>query len=371
VRLTDLGSKNGTHLGETRIGEVWLSDALVRLGDTTLRIQPAREHVSKPLARASGFGQVVGASTEMRRLYPLCERLAQLDVPVLIEGETGTGKEVLAEALHAEGPRREQPYVVFDCTAVPPSMVEAALFGHERGSFTGAVASRAGVFERAQGGTLLIDEIGDLDLALQPKLLRVVERGEVQRIGGERTIRVNVRLLAATRRNLDQEIQAGRFRDDLFHRLAVARVELPPLRNRRGDVPRLVKHFCDQLGFDVRQIPPAKMQSWQDTSWPGNIRELKNAVSRHVMLGDLVEDGSLPFDLGVEPSADSFDWLERVMDADVPLVQARKRVVEEFERRYIERVLAAHGGSVKEAAKAAGVAKRYFQLLRARLASRD
>ncbi len=405
VRLTDLESKNGTYIGklgiggsgmgnsgvgplggggadvgepsvgELRVGDVWLTQGMVRMGATTLRIALATGHVTRRLGTAAKFGELIGGSTEMRRLHPLCQRLAKVDLPVLIEGETGTGKEVLAEALHALGPRAKQPYVVFDCTAVPPTMVEAALFGHERGSFTGAVTSRSGVFERAHGGTLLIDEIGDLDLSLQPKLLRVVERGEVQRIGGEQVKRVDVRLLAATRRNLDREVQAGRFRDDLFHRLAVARVELPPLRERRGDVPLLVRHFCAQLAADPRSVPTTLLQQWQDAPWPGNVRELKNAVLRFVALGDLEEQGLAPFAVEMSPEASasasaSLDWLDRMLDPQLPLAKARQRVLEEFERRYIARVLAAHDGSVKDAAKTAGVAKRYFQLLKARVAQK-
>ncbi|MCA9619935.1 MAG: sigma-54-dependent Fis family transcriptional regulator, partial [Myxococcales bacterium] len=236
----------------------------------------------------------------------------------------------------------------------------------EKGAFTGAVGTRAGVFERAHGGTLLIDEIGDLALDLQPKLLRAVERGEIYPLGGGGPTRVDVRVIAATRRDLDREIQAGRFRDDLFHRLAVARIELPPLRRRRGDVALLVKHFCRELGYDDRTIPTAVLQQWNDAAWPGNVRELKNAVARHVMLGDLDATG---IEILAGATADD-DWLDQAVDPSLPFVEARKRCVEAFERRYVERVLEAHGGSVKDAARAAGVAKRYFQLVKAR-ASRE
>ncbi|MGH7270919.1 MAG: sigma 54-interacting transcriptional regulator, partial [Polyangiaceae bacterium] len=195
----------------------------------------------------NGFGRMLGRSAEMRRLYPLCARLAQSEVSVVIEGETGTGKEVLAEALHEASLRAAGPFVVFDCAAVAPSLLESALFGHERGAFTGALAQRIGIFEQAHGGTLFIDEIGELDALLQPKLLRAIERGEVQRVGSSRWEKVDVRILAATRRNLDREVHAGRFRDDLFFRLAVVRIELPPLRERHGDVAVLSAHFWGQI----------------------------------------------------------------------------------------------------------------------------
>jgi DNA-binding NtrC family response regulator len=311
----------------------------------------------------------------MRRLYRLCQRLANADVPVIIEGETGTGKELLAEALHEMGPRKNAPFVVFDCTAVPVNLVEAELFGHERGAFTGAVTSRKGVLEQAHKGTLLIDEIGDLDLTLQPKLLRAIERSEFRPIGSERVVKVDVRIIAATRRDLDREVQANRFRDDLFHRLAVARIELPPLSRRRGDIPLLVRQFCEQLGGDPNLLSRELLLRWEDHPWPGNVRELRNTVARHLALGELA---SLP--LAPQPSEGSAEHvarpelagadLARVIEAALewPLGEARQRVVEEFEKRYIERMLARHGGNVTRAAEGAGVARRYFQVLKARSA---
>jgi DNA-binding NtrC family response regulator len=299
----------------------------------------------------------------MRRLYPLCERLAQTDVPVIIEGETGTGKEVLAESIHEVGTRRACPFLVFDCTTVPTNLVESELFGHERGAFTGAVGTRKGILEQAHGGTLLIDEIGDLDINLQPKLLRAIQRGEVRRVGGDKWISVDVRILAATRRDLDREVQAGRFRDDLFFRLAVARIELPPLRRRRGDVGVLAQTFWTELGGEGR--PPYElMVRWERYEWPGNIRELRNQVARTLALGELaaVERSSTPPPED-EPLA---GFIERILDQDVAYARARERMVAEFERRYVERMVARHGGNVSHAAAASGLALRYFQLLRAR-----
>ena len=248
----------------------------------------------------------------MRRLYPLCERLAQSDVPVVIEGETGTGKEVLAEALHESGARASGPFVVFDCTAVASSLLESALFGHEKGAFTGALAQRLGVFEQAHGGTLFIDEIGELDAVLQPKLLRAIERGEVQRVGSNRWERVEVRIIAATRRDLDREVRAGRFRDDLFFRLAVGRIDLPPLRRRRGDVAVLTRHFWRQIAGPERLVPPGLLERLEDHAWPGNVRELQNAIARHVAVGDLPDAETL------RPSGASSDPIERVLSMDLP-----------------------------------------------------
>jgi two-component system, NtrC family, response regulator HydG len=403
LRVTDLGSTNGTFINDVYAVDAYVSGGeLVRLGETTLRVDLVAGVEPVQLPRATRFGRLVGASAEMRRLYPLCERIAASSVPVIVEGETGTGKEVLAESLHEVGPRADKPFVVFDCTAVPPNLVESALFGHERGSFTGATESRRGVFEEANGGTLLLDELGDLELSLQAKLLRALERSEVQRVGSNRWARVDVRVLAATRRDLDREILAGRFRDDLFFRLAVARIELPPLRRRTGDVTVLAHHFWKHLAGRSVPFPAGFAQRLEDYSWPGNVRELYNAVARRVALGELapietarpvqeapapapgypgsaapppgkaagvgtIPPPPLPSEVGAPAGArDEDDLIASVLALDLPLTRARQRVVEEFERRYVERVLAQHGGNVRNAAAASGIARRYFQLLRAR-----
>jgi len=360
LHLTDLESTNGTTVDGVAIGAAFLVGVeTVRLGRTILRV--ARHGALRPpVTAASSFGRVIGESAAMKRIYPLCQRLAAAIVPVILEGETGTGKEVLAEAIHEQGPRAEQPFVVFDCTTVAPNLVESELFGHERGAFTGASAPRRGVFEQASGGTLLIDEIGDLDPLLQPKLLRALERGEVRRVGGDRWVSVDVRVLAATRRNLDQEVQAGRFRDDLFHRLAVGRVELPPLRRRQGDVDLLVAHFARELGSHASAIDGAVLERWRAWSWPGNVRELRNAVARHLALGDLAELGRSA------PPPASADFIDAVVAQRLPIIPARQRVVDEFERRYIETLLADHGGSAVRAAAASGIARRHFDRLRTR-----
>jgi two-component system, NtrC family, response regulator HydG len=376
VRITDLGSTNGTWVDRVKIIEADLQGGeFVRVGATMFRVDLEETAAAEPsLPSATSFGRVVGASSEMRRLYPLCDRLAQTNVPVVIEGETGTGKEALAESLHEMGPRAHGPFVVFDCTAVPPSLVEAELFGHERGAFTGALHTRRGVFEQAQGGTLLIDEIGDLDLSIQPKLLRAIERFEIRRLGGDRWIRVDVRVLAATRRDLDREIQAGRFRDDLFHRLAVARIELPPLRHRLGDITNLGLHFWREMGGDPHAIPRGLVQKWEDYPWPGNVRELRNTIARQLALGELASaqpqrlTGSVPpppTPTG-PPPAGSNDAIDRFVDMDLPYPQARDRILEEFESRYVARLLARHNGDVAKAAAASGIGRRYFQKLKAR-----
>jgi two-component system, NtrC family, response regulator HydG len=348
----------------------------VRVGSSSLRVEALGPSPVTPSV-AMSFGRFVGGSAQIRRLYPLCERLAASTIPIVIEGETGTGKEVLAEAIHESGPRAQAPFVVYDCTAVAPSLVEATLFGHERGAFTGATVARQGVFAQASGGTLFIDEIGDLELSLQPKLLRALQRGEVQPIGASAWTRVDVRVIAATRRDLDREVQAGRFRDDLFFRLAVGRIEIPPLRSRHGDVGLLARHFWAELGDAEKPMPPGLLGRLEDYPWPGNVRELENVIARVLALGDLglgsvglagpAEESPAAPDVAAA-GAHPFDDILRL---DLPLTRARQRAVEEFERAYVARVLERYGGNVRRAAAASGVARRYFQILRAKLAPKE
>ncbi len=366
LRIVDGGSLNGTRIDNLRIVDAYANGGEhVRIGGTVIFVERVASAAKSIAPGASSFARVVGASPAMRRLYPLCERLAKSDVPVIIEGETGTGKEALAEALHEAGPRASGPFVVFDCTAVPPNLVESELFGHEKGAFTGATSARKGVFELADGGTLLVDEIGDLELSLQPKLLRAVERSEIRRVGGSKSIRCNVRLLAATRRDLEREVQLGRFRDDLFHRLAVGRIELPPLRKRREDIPLLVKHFWEAMGGPAEGPSPSALEAWSRATWPGNVRELRNAVARRLALGDLDAAQTGDVDDQSTTNADTPE-IENILALDLPYPRARRMVLATFERRYVARVLAACGGSVVAAATAAGIARRYFQQIRDR-----
>jgi transcriptional regulator with GAF, ATPase, and Fis domain len=368
LRLIDHGSTNGTMVNGLTVNDVVLRGAeLVQVGDTRLQVERLASLTVASVV-ASSFGRTLGASPEMRRLYPLCERLAGSNVAVLIEGETGTGKEVLAESLHEKSARAEKPFVVFDCTAVPPDLMEAALFGHERGAFTGAVSAQKGLFELADGGTLFIDEIGELGPALQPKLLRALDRSEVRRIGGTEWIKTDVRLVAATRRDLEKEIQAGRFRDDLFYRLAVARIELPPLRQRQGDIALLAESFWKQLGPHAGAIPHDLVLRFENYAWPGNVRELRNAVAKRLALGDLEPEPlpGAPTGMHSQPVNSADDVVTRVLALNLPLSQARDMVVEDFERRYLQKMMAAHEGDATKAAAAAGVARRYFQLLRSR-----
>lgn len=375
LRLRDQGSTNGTFVNGLRITDVFLRGGEdVQVGSSVLRVEAQTAQRKPVLSSASRFGHVIGQSFAMRRLYPVCERLAQSDVPLVIEGETGTGKEALAEAIHQASPRASGPFVVFDCTAVHPSLIESALFGHEKGAFTGAVTSSQGVFEEAHRGTLLIDEIGDLDKPLQAKLLRAIQNAEIRRIGGSKWLKVDVRILAATRRDLDAEVQAGRFRDDLFFRLAVTRVTLPPLRERREDIDLLARHFWNAYSKDGSFMPQDVVERFQSYEWPGNVRELANTVARIVALGELVEEhaGGLFMHEGRVDSSGAKaqrapDFMDGIVSKNLGLAEARDKILREFEKRYVERLLGIHQGDVGKAAAASGIGERYLRVIRARV----
>ncbi|MBW2525788.1 MAG: sigma 54-dependent Fis family transcriptional regulator [Deltaproteobacteria bacterium] len=363
LRISDLSSKNETVVhGMTVIDAYLRGGERIELGATVLSVERRRGTPPK-LPSDVRFGRTVGASTEMRRLYPLCDRLASADIPIIIEGETGTGKEVLAHSLHEGGPRAGRPFVIFDCTTAPATLLESELFGHRKGAFTGAATDRVGLFQEAHGGTLFIDEIGDLHIALQAKLLRVIDSSQYRRVGSNDYHQADVRIIAATRRDLDREVTAGRFRDDLYHRLAVGRIELPPLRKRRGDVWALCRHFAAEMGQDLEALPPELLSRWDRETWPGNVRELKNAVARHLVLGDLALGPAL------EDVADdeTGDLVARILAERLPLQDARDKLNREFSRLYLRQALEDSGGNVTHAANASGISRRYLQILKAKL----
>jgi DNA-binding NtrC family response regulator len=360
--LGDLGSKNGTLLDGVSIREAALrTDSVIRLGRSTLRFRLGSEQAPLPLSERSEFGSLVGASVRMRATFAVLERAAASDVTTLLEGETGTGKEGAAESIHAASARREQPFLVVDCGAVPENLPESELFGHERGSFTGATARRTGVFEEADGGTVFLDEIGELPLELQPRLLRVLEQREIRRIGSNAYRAVNVRVIAATNRDLRTQVNTGAFRPDLYYRLAVLRVPLPPLRERPEDVPLLVSRFLSQLGASDEQTrhltDAAFLARLGSATWPGNVRELRNYVERCLVLeqhAPLEESGGEPG--SPAPPATG-------IDASLSYAEAKRRVLDDFERRYLTALLARHDGNVSKAARAAGMDRVYVHKL--------
>jgi len=348
LRVTDLGSRNGTSLDGLPVLDAYARpDSAIVIGRTAIHLCLLDDYVELPLSTRERFGCLLGASVAMRRLFAMLERLAATDATVLIEGETGTGKELIAEALHDQGPRAGGPFVVFDCSSVTASLMESELFGHVRGAFTGAVGDRVGALEAADGGTLFLDEIGELPLELQPKLLRALERREVRRVGSHERRQVDVRVVAATHRDLAGEVERGRFREDLYYRLAVMRVAAPPLRERADDIPMLVQHF---LGQQRRAggLPDAVLRRFQQQRWPGNVRELRNAVARALLIGAPAGDAA-----GAAPARPAAE-----IDLAVPFKEARQRVVDAFERDYLTAALADAGGSITRAAERVGVNRK-------------
>src|SRR5215470_5930980 len=282
--LRDLDSRNGTFVGDLRVREVFLKPGTTfRVGQSDIRFQQTADVVEIALSERDRFDRVIGTSAAMREIFATLEKVAPSELTVLITGETGTGKELIAHGIHNASGRRGKPFVVLDCGAVSKDLIESTLFGHEKGSFTGAIGQHRGVFEQAQGGTIFLDEIGELDLGLQPKLLRVLEQREVKRVGGDRTIKVDVRVLAATNRDLRQMVNAGTFREDLYFRLSVIQVELPPLRERIEDIEKLSGLFLKEIGARRNMqmsFSADAVAGLQSHSWPGNVRELRNVIER-------------------------------------------------------------------------------------------
>lgn len=357
VRVVDCRSTNGTFVEGVLVYEAELRHGShIRLGETTLRVSIGSSKAVVPLAPLDHFGQLIGASPEMRAIYALIPAIASSEATTLIQGETGTGKELLARAIHSESPRASRPFVVLDCAGLSPGVIESDLFGHARGAFTGAVRDRAGLFEAADGGTIFIDEIADLPIHLQPRLLRVLEAREIRRMGENRTVNVDVHVIAASSKSLAQCVNERNFREDLLYRLAVAEILLPPLRDRGDDVLQLASHFWTRFAGEDKSVPEQLLSVARSRSWPGNVRELRNFVERVAKLGLHLADSatatSAARDVGVR--------------SDLPLKEARRLWNERFDDLYAEAMLARTGGNVTRAAELAEVTRRSFQRLLAK-----
>ena len=385
--VRDLGSTNGTRIRGVQVQEAIVppGDA-IEIGRTRIVTEDAAPADDPPASMPESFGRMVGRSLGMRRLFALAERLARSDLAVLIEGETGTGKELLAEELHERGPRADGPLVVFDAIADDPHAGAAVLFGVAPGVMASVPEGRAGVLEQAHGGTLLVDEPADLSPDLQRRLARALTRREVQRVGSEHAFPIDVRVLATSRVDLDRAVERGGFREDLFYLLTGARLEIPPLRERGEDIPLLVDDFWRAARAPGE--PPADLVNrLRAHPWPGNVRELENAVARHLATGELEvsararasfapapPDGRVPGSgaLGAPPAPSSIppaasgDAFAEVLARRLPLARARQEIVTRFEQLYIDQILREHGGNVTRAAKASGLAHRYFQTIKAR-----
>jgi two-component system response regulator HydG len=358
VRVTDLGTTNGTRVGGIRIVEALLTGGeTIEIGDTTVKLVRAGSLPELDPNAPMAFGRVLGASEAMQRLFAIAARLSASPLPLLIEGETGTGKELLAEAIHETGPRVARPLVVHDCSAFSGDDAVTALFG----------AALPGAIELAHGGTLVLDDVGALPEPAQTRLATFVERGLVQRVGGSGAARADVRIIATTRRDLERLVQEGSFREELLYRLVGARLAVPPLRERRGDVELLARHFWSLFGAPG-DLPRTFALTLAQHDWPGNIRELEHAIARRVALGDDLSGMLQGRGAGGGPSSGraGTDFLDGVLDMNLAMPHARQRVVEEFEQRYVERAIAEHGGNISRAAAASGLTRRYFHMLRSK-----
>jgi len=337
------------------------------------RTRMAREHreLLDRVQREYAFENLIGSGAAMQRVFETIRKVAETDLTVLVRGESGTGKELVAQALHSRSQRRNRPFVAVNCAAISRELVESELFGHEKGAFTGADARRQGRFEVADGGTIFLDEIGDMPPETQAKVLRVLQERSFERVGGAKPIQVDVRVVAATHRHLEEDVRQGRFREDLYYRLRVVEIELPPLRERIGDVPALALRFLEQvnerLGREKQRISESALAQLARQRWPGNVRELRNAIEQasvlasgavidveDLRLGDPIGAAAIETPSGVEtaPATD---------DGALPFSEAKRRAVEGFERDFLLRALRAHGGNISRAAESIGMVRQSLQ----------
>jgi DNA-binding NtrC family response regulator len=353
VRVRDLSSHNGTwYLGQRIQEGVLGAGSAIRLGLAELRIEPDRRELEQATgAELDRYGDIVGTSAAIRRLYAVLERIESSLANVVIEGESGTGKELIARAIHERSAVGAGPFVAVNCGSLERSLIRSELFGHKRGAFTGALENRQGAFEAANDGTLFLDELSELPPDVQPVFLRTLELGKVTRVGETIERPVNVRIVAATNRSLEAEMRAGRFREDLYFRLMVVRVLVPALRDRPEDIGALAAHFARSFGLD--ELPEDVVRELRSRTWPGNVRELKNAIQTYSVLG------ALPVGATAR-QAELDDWLHRLVDLDVPYAAQKDALLKNFLRVYLEALLARTNGNKSLAARISGLERSYL-----------
>jgi DNA-binding NtrC family response regulator len=355
--VRDLGSTNGTAVDGVFIVEAYVvPGSRIRVGESEILFEGHESYLDVTESPRAAFGELLGESAVMRAVFGILERVAPTSLSLLLTGETGTGKDLAARAIHEASGRRDGPFVVVDCGALSRTLVESQLFGHERGAFTGADKTRKGAFERAHGGTVFLDEIGELPLDLQPKLLRVLERQEVEPLGASEPIDIDVRVVAATHRNLPDMVQRGAFRDDLFFRLAEVVIELPPLRDRREDIGMLAAQLLGRAEAARATKVGDDATAWlSQRDWPGNVRELRNVIRRAAVLapGAVLERATLetlermsPRSGSVPPPPRASTGEEVPLHDELPIKDAREQWMETLERRYLERLVARFGEDV-------------------------
>ena len=367
IEIRDLDTTNGTKHGGARVGQVVLNSAArLRLGKhTEVDVEPVDTNVEVGEWPSDRFGEVLGTTQPMKRLFALLAKASPTEATILLQGETGTGKEAIAEAVHKNSRRSKGPFIVVDCGSIPHELIASELFGHAKGSFTGAGADKQGLIEAANHGTLFLDEIGELAIDLQPQLLRVLDRRQVRRVGETQSVDVDIRVIAATHRDLRAMVKTGQFREDLYYRLAVVATPVPPLRDRKADIPSLVEWFAEKMGRGSFAQSSALLEQLQRHDWPGNVRELRNVVERALSLGAdaLVDIGDGARGTPI-PLAD--EALKRPSNPDVlelPFKEAKAQLVEAFERDYLIALLERHHGNISRAAAEAGIDRNYIHRL--------
>jgi transcriptional regulator with PAS, ATPase and Fis domain len=357
VHVTDRGSRNGTFFEGSRVMEMLVSGAAeLTLGSTRIRIEIDRDALHLPFSRRTTFGTAFAHSEKMRHVFQVLEVAAKQDVTILLEGESGTGKEMLATSVHAESARRDGPFVVVDCGSIAPNLVESELFGHERGAFTGAAATRIGAFEQANGGTIFLDEIGELPLEAQPKLLRALETRSFRRVGGTKTISVEVRVVAATNRRLREAVRCKEFREDLFYRLAVVHLVVPRLADRPDDIVPLAERFLRAATRNRHAtVAPELARILTAYHWPGNARELRNVIDRFVTFRD--PDPSVLFESAPGQTGGRATTIDVETLAHLSYAEAKRGLLEVYHRNVLPRVIAESGNSVAKAAETLGMSR--------------
>jgi DNA-binding NtrC family response regulator len=370
IEVRDLDTTNGTKHGGARVGQVVLTGpARLRLGKhTEMDVEPIDTNIDLGEWPSDRFGDVLGTTPPMKRLFALLAKAAPTEATILLQGETGTGKEAIAEAVHRHSRRNKGPFIVVDCGSIPHELIASELFGHAKGSFTGAAGDKQGLIEAADHGTLFLDEIGELALDLQPQLLRVLDRRQVRRVGETQSVDVDIRVVAATHRDLRAMVKAGQFREDLYYRLAVVATHVPPLRERKADIPALATWFAEKMGRGSFAQSPALIEQLQRHDWPGNVRELRNVVERALSLGDaaladLGDHGRIPSSPSI---SDDSSGERRQSNPDVlelPFKEAKAQLVEAFERDYLTALLERHHGNISRAASEAGIDRNYIHRL--------
>jgi transcriptional regulator with GAF, ATPase, and Fis domain len=360
LHVRDLESTNGTKIDGTRVREAMVVPGnVLKVGEVEIQFRPSAQKVEVLPSDNTSFGSAIGQSLSMRTIFGVLERIAPTEATVLLEGETGTGKDVLARAIAGASSRAQKPFLVVDCGAVTYSLIESELFGHERGAFTGAVAQRQGAFELADGGTVFLDEIGELPLDVQPKLLRVLETREFRRVGGNKTLSSNVRVIAATKRDLLREVGTGKFREDLYFRLAVVPVTVPPLRARREDIPNLVNHILKAAsGGDALSVPQDTMQSLVAHEWPGNVRELRNVLERSIYMAHAM--GTTEIAVVTLPQTHPTNETAFHFEPSASYRETRAKYDAEFEKRYVKWLLGRHHGNISAAAREAKMDRKHL-----------